>query len=251
MEELRLSDIPENTKQIVEPFFMDIISHSRENINSLYLIGSVVTTDYNIKYSDINTLIVVKQIEIPFFDFVATLGKRYGKKKVRAPIIITRDYIHRTLDVFPLEFLDMKLMHRLVYGDDVFHDIQLKKNDVRLQCERELKGKLENLCQCYIKAMGNKTVLAESFYRALSGYFPLFRGVLFLYDENMPGEKREVLRALKERCGIEIHAFEKLLDFRTKCVYPSLQELKEIFADLYRELDVIVKKVDEYKIRHE
>ena len=250
MENLKLSNIPAQIQQIIEPFLLDILANYKEDVNSIYIIGSAVTKDFHEKYSDINTLFVVKEIKFQIFDFIASLGKRYGKKRIRAPRIMTRDYIQRSLEVFPLEFLEMKLIHRLVYGNDVLRDIKLEKSDIRLQCERELKGKLQHLCQAYIKAMGNKTTLTDALVGSVSGYFPVFRGILFLYDKEIPKGKGDVLYALNECCDIDVNIFMRLLDIKSKNIYHPIETLKEIFRELYRVVDAITKKVDEFEIKH-
>lgn len=249
MEDLKLSDLSEQVRGIAGPFFLDILTHCKEDIISIYLIGSAATKDFHPKYSDINTLIVVKETKIAFLDFIAALGKRYGKKKIRAPLIMTRDYINRSLEVFPLEFLEMKLIHRLVYGEDVLKDIKIEKTDVRLQCERELKGKLQHICQGYIKAMGNRTALTDLFVGSLSGYFPVLRGMLFLYDQKIPRERSEVLFALERYFDIDIGVYKKLLEIRSKDVYPPLDVLREIFENLYHVLDAVIKRADEFEIK--
>ncbi|MBI2470780.1 MAG: hypothetical protein HYV59_06000 [Planctomycetes bacterium] len=250
MEDLKLSNIPAQTQTVIEPFLKDILANYKEDILSIYIIGSAVTKGFHPKYSDINTVIVVKGIKLPFYDFIAFLGKRYGKKRIRAPLIVTREYINRSLEVFPLEFLEMKLIHQLVYGEDVLKDIKLEKADIRLQCERELKGKLQHLCQGYVKAMGDKTALTDLFVASLSGYFPLFRGILFLYDHEIPKEKGDVLSALNECCDVDTNVFRNLMDIRAHNFYPHIEALKELFKNLYRVLDTITRKVDEFKIEH-
>ena len=250
MEDLKLSNLPAQAQTVIEPFLKDILSNYKEDIISIYIIGSAITKGFLPKYSDINTLIVVKGIKLPFYDFIASLGKRYGKKHIRAPLIITREYINRSQEVFPLEFLEMKLIHQLVYGEDVIKDIKIEKADIRLQCERELKGKLQHLCQGYIKAMGNKMTLTDLFVGSLSGYFPLFRGILFLYDHEIPKEKGDVLHALNECCDVDVKVFRDLLDIRSHNFYPPFETLKETFKNLYRALDIITKKVDEFRIEH-
>lgn len=250
MEELKLSYIPVQIQKTIEPFFLDILSHCKEDIISMYVIGSAVTKDFHPKNSDINTLLVVKEIKIPFFDFISTLGKRYGKKRVRAPLVMTKNYICRSLEVFPLEFLEMKLINQLAYGDDVLKDIKIEKADVRLQCERELKGKLENLCLYYIKAMGNKVTLMDVFAGSLPDYFPAFRGILFLHNQKIPKEKGDVLYALEEHLNIDVSVFKKLLELKSRNVYPPLEVLKEIFKNLYHTLDILARNVDEFEIKH-
>ncbi len=248
MEDLKLANIPAQTQNIIEPFLKDILTNHKEDIISIYIIGSVITKSFNAKHSDINTLIVVKENKVEFFDFIAALGKNYGKKKIRAPLVMTQDYINRSLEVFPIEFLDMKLINQLVYGMDVLRDIKIEKADIRLQCERELKGKIQHLCQGYIKSMGNNKTLTDLFMGSLSGYFPLFRGILFLYDHEIPQVKGDVLYALNECCDIDINVFKTLMDVKAHNFYPQFSALKEVFKDLYRVLNAITKKIDEFKV---
>ena len=82
MDDLKLSNLPAQTQTVIEPFLKDILAKCKDDIISIYIIGSAVTKDFHPKYSDINTVIVVKGIQIPFYDFIASLGKRYGKKKI-------------------------------------------------------------------------------------------------------------------------------------------------------------------------
>ncbi|GAB62430.1 MAG: hypothetical protein DWB56_10115 [Candidatus Jettenia sp.] len=248
MESFVLSNMPVEAQKVIEPFFQDILSHGKENIISVYVIGSAVTRDFHTKYSDINTLIVVKEIKISFFDFISTLGKRYGKKKIRAPFVMTLDYINRSLQEFPLEFLEMKLIHQRVYGDDVLKDIKIEKAHVRLECERELKGRLQNLCQGYIRAMGNKTVLTDLFVGSVSGYFPVFHGILFLYDHKPLKAKSDVLCALEKYLDIDTGIFTKLLEMKSNNIYPPVETLKVIFENLYHTLDTLARRIDEFKI---
>jgi len=124
-----LSNLSSETQKVIGPFLSDILKSHKEDIISIYVIGSAVTKDFHAKYSDINTLIVVKEIKIPFFDFIAALGKRYGKRKIRAPLVITSDYISRSMEVFPIEFLEMKTINRLVYGVDILRDVKIEKAD--------------------------------------------------------------------------------------------------------------------------
>ena len=250
MEDLKLSNIPAQAQTVIEPFLKDILANYKEDIISIYIIGSAITKGFHPKYSDINTVIVVKGIKIPFYDFIASLGKRYGKKKIRAPLIMTPDYINRSREVFPVEFLEMKLIHQLVYGDDVLKDIKIEKADIRLQCERELKGKHQHLCQGYIKAMGDKRTFTDLLVGSLSGYFPLFRGILFLYDREIPKEKGDVLCAMNECCDVDMNVFRNIMDIRSHNFYPPFEALKEVFKNLYHVLDAITKKVDEFKIEH-
>lgn len=249
MEDYQVTNLSDQTQKILKPFLQDILAYCKEDILSISVIGSAVTKDFHPKYSDINTLMIVKEIKVSLFDFIAILGKRYGKKKVCAPLIMTNAYIKGSLDVFPLEFLEMKLIHQLVYGNDVFKDMQVKKADVRLQCERELKGKLQHICQSYIKAMGNRTVLTKLFAGLHSRYFPVLRGLLFLYDQKIPQGKGDVIFALEKCFNIDMSVYRKLMEISANNTCPSSDVLREIFEKLYHLLETVIKKVDEFEIK--
>ena len=72
-------------------------------------------------------------------NFVAQIGKKYGKRKIRAPIIMTYGYLQSSLEVFPIQFLNMKTINELAYGEDVLKDINIEKSDLRLVCEKRIK----------------------------------------------------------------------------------------------------------------
>jgi hypothetical protein len=58
------------------------------------------------------------------------------------PLFLTRSDLSSSLDSYPIEFLNMKNRYRLVYGEDVLQKLSFNPLAVRLQIERELKGKL-------------------------------------------------------------------------------------------------------------
>lgn len=85
MEDYQVTNLSDQTQKILKPFLQDILAYCKEDILSISVIGSAVTKDFHPKYSDINTLMIVKEIKVSLFDFIAILGKRYGKKKGVCP----------------------------------------------------------------------------------------------------------------------------------------------------------------------
>lgn len=248
MANLNLSDVPVQVKNRMEPFFNEILSSFSGCIDSIYIIGSAVTSDFDEKTSDVDSLIVLKEKVLDIFDFMAPIGKKYGKKKIRAPIIMTIDYIETSLEVFPIQFLNMKTINKHVYGEDVLQDITIDKSDLRLVCERELKGWIQNLGQAYIKSLGNDRIIRELYVSFLSAYIPIFRAVLFLYDRKMPEGRSGVLDEFEEVMDIKMNVFRELVKIKTLKYKPSHSELKKDFHDIYNTLDHIAKKVDELQV---
>ena len=107
----------------ITPMVEDLLGEHASNIHSFHLVGSAVIPDYHEKLSDINSVVVLHNMDLRFIKFLAPLGKKYGKKRIAAPLVMTPEYIKTSLDAFPIEFLDFKLIHKTVYGHDLLQDL--------------------------------------------------------------------------------------------------------------------------------
>ncbi|MBI4687836.1 MAG: hypothetical protein HY756_08675 [Nitrospirae bacterium] len=245
---LNIGDLNPVVKERIEPFFRDVLTKYGEgNIHSIYITGTAITGDFDIKTSDINSIFLLKEMDIKFLETVAPLGKKYSKNKISAPLVMTPDYIKRSVDVFPIEFLSFKLIHKAVYGSDVFGDIEIHNLDLRHQCERELKAKLIWLRQNYISMLGDTKALGEYFIKSISGYIPLFRGIIKLFNEEPPIRQEEVVVSLSKAVNISTDLFLKILKGkRQKTVIPK-EDFKNLFADYYSAIERLGKIVDEIK----
>lgn len=233
--------------QRIKPFLEEILNKYQEKIHSIYITGTAITEDFNPDSSDINSIFVLKEMDLKFLELIAPLGKKYGKNRVSAPLIMTPEYIKKSLDVFPIEFLSFKLIHAVVFGDDILKDIELNKKDLRHQCEREVKVKLIGLRQLYISASGNRKILREGIVNSITGYIPLFRAMIFLYDKPPAVKQREVITAIPEVTGINTAVFIKLLNEKYKESKLSIEELNTIFGDYYTTTERLEQIIDEIK----
>ena len=248
MADLNTSNLSIQIKNRVSPIFNEILSSFETNIKSIYIIGSAVTSDFDTKTSDVDSLIVMSEKDLGIFEFLAQIGKKYGKRKIRAPIIMTYGYLQSSLEVFPIQFLNMKTINELAYGEDVLKDIKIEKSDLRLVCERELKGWTHNLGQAYIKSLGNDRILRELFVSFLSSYIPLFRAILFLFDKELPKERNTVLDECEKVLKIRMNVFRELVTIKMGKYKPSHDDLKNDFQKMYNILDEISKIIDKLKI---
>lgn len=248
MFELILGKLRPEVSERIRPFLEEVLSGYWENIHSIYVVGSSVTDDFNPKVSDTNSIFVLKEMDLKFLEVLAPHGKKYRKKKVAAPLIMTPEYIHSSTDVFPVEFLSFKLIHETVFGEDILKDIEIHMNDLRHQCERELKVKLIGLRQGYISSLGDTKLLTESFVRSIAGYMPLFRGIILLLGKQPPVLQHDVLGTLSEAAGVDCGIFEKVLKEKRQKAKLSIEELNTIFEDYYAATERLGRIVDEIKV---
>ncbi|MFQ5454923.1 MAG: hypothetical protein ACE5EA_01815 [Nitrospirota bacterium] len=247
MSNLNLERLNPVIREKFSPFLEEILNRYRENIHSIHVTGTAITDDFNTKRSDVNSIFVLKEMEMKFLELIAPLGKKYGKQKVAAPLIMTPEYIKRSLDVFPVEFMNFKLIHTTVLGEDIFKDIEINRMDLRHQCERELKVNLIGLRQGYISSMGNIKILTENLTDSITGYIPLFRGIIALFEKEPPVNQRETIKMLAETAGVNTDIFAKVLKNKHEQIKFSIEEVNTIFKDYYTITEKLGRIVDEIK----
>src|SRR5512135_573715 len=108
MNAIHLQEIIPSVAEKMHPFLEEILHAHSSNIHSYHIVGSAVIADYNEKLSDINPVVVLHSMDLKFITFLAPLGKKYGKKRIAAPLVMTQEYIRNSQDAFPIEFLDYK-----------------------------------------------------------------------------------------------------------------------------------------------
>ena len=237
-------DVSNKILDRVAPFYDDVLSGSKALIDSIYITGSALTADFDSKKSDINSVFVLKKMDFNFLSVLAPLGKKYGKKGVAAPLIMTPEYILNSLDVFPIEFLNIKLLHHTVFGEDLFGDLEIKKADLRYQCERELKVKLIGLRQGYLSAAGDRRVITQNFVNSITGYIPLFRGIIVLFGKEPPVTNSDVLTLLQAATGVNTDVFKTVLKEKRERTKLSLEGLNNLFEAYYNTTEKLGEVTD-------
>ncbi len=229
----------------IGPMLDDILGEHASNIHSIHITGSAVISDYHEKFSDINSVVVLHDMDLKFITFLAPLGKKYGKKKIAAPLVMTPEYVLDSLDAFPVEFLDFKLIHKTVYGPDLFMTLEIAAAPLRLQAEREIKTKLIHLRQGYISSLGKKEHFSSVLVRSFTGSMALFRAIIKLLGKEPPVARAEVIAVLGSACGIDTAVFTDLLLLKAGRIKPGGQELYSLFERYYNALEATGKIIDE------
>ncbi len=253
MSSLSLEGLHPGVSKHAAPFFDEILKSHRERVHSLYLVGSAVTADFHVKLSDINSVIVVHEFDFGFMRFLGSIGKRHKKEKVAAPLIMTPSAIWHSLDVFPVELLTLKMIHKTVYGTDILGDLDIHLPHLRLQCEREIKTRLVGLRQGYISSLGDRDLLTGVLSQSITGAIPVFRGIIHLLGKKPPAERGDVLKMLK--LALEDHlaatdipvvtsVLQEVLSLKRGEISPSPENLHNLFERYYHSVEVVDRLVN-------
>ncbi|MBN1755700.1 nucleotidyltransferase domain-containing protein [bacterium] len=240
-----MAKIPDKVEHIKEEFTLDLKKAFGDELVSIVLYGSAARGQYIKGKSDINFMIVLTGKGMEKLDTIIDTIKNWRKKKVAMPLFFTKFYVLHSLDSFPLEFLNIKAHYQLIYGEDILKDITINKNDLRLQLERELKGKLLKLRQYYLETRGKKRRLLQLISDSVSTFTSIFRGLLFYRGIGIPSNDNEVItRTCDEFSQIETEFFKNLLAVKRGELKPSTEQARGMVETYIHQIADLVDMID-------
>jgi predicted nucleotidyltransferase len=164
--------------------------------------GSAAGSDFNPKQSDINLLIVLKRMSLDAIAKSAAIQKKWQKSRFAPPLFMDIEYIERSLDAFPVEFLNMKECHAVVNGRNILEDIVISKRDIRLQIERDLKGKWLHLVREWSLAKSDPRHLDRLLHLSLKDFSATFRAMLYLKGLPVPKDRNGLFAEIERSYGL-------------------------------------------------
>jgi hypothetical protein len=246
MADFELNGIPGEAAMVFQPFARELLAKFSSSLLSLSVTGSCITGDFAPGQSDINSVLVLTQTDQPELDILASMS-RFKKRRIRSPLIMTEEYIRRSLDVFPIEFLEIKLFHKTVYGPDHFGKVAIDNAQLRLQCERDLKGKLIHLQRGYVSCGGRTREIRALLLEALPGFFALLRSMLFLVQapKEPPAQKADVLAEAEAVYHIPLRGLREIIALRAdKGFFVNRDQIVGLFKEVCRITNELCVAID-------
>lgn len=203
--------LPADVQKLFTPFLRSMINIHDDNLISVFLTGESIGKNYIPKESKITSVFVFK--ELPFATLKNSLKaiNEGIRKNIAAPLFLTKKHIETSLDIFPVEFLEMQENHILVYGKNVLSSLKIDDTHLRLFCEEQIKGKLIRIRQAYLevglKNKGIEALLKEALYSLL----PIFRNLLRLKGKNPPVAHEDICNQLCIAFDLDDHALLPIL----------------------------------------
>jgi predicted nucleotidyltransferase len=145
-----------------------------ETLISVFLYGSAASGEFHEKFSDLNVLVVLKQLGVRELTLGQETVRWWQKQKQPLPLLLGREEVENSSDVFPIEFLDIQHNHRLLHGEDVVAKFSIDTHDHRRQVEHELRAALLRLRGRFLGLQQDKGDVARLMLDSVSTFATLF-----------------------------------------------------------------------------
>ena len=239
-----MAKIPDKPQDVFVPLTQDYLKVFGGELVSLILYGSAAGGSFIKGKSDINLLVVLTPEGIDKLADSLAIIKYWQKRRVAVPLVMTKAFINSSLDCYPIEFLNMKNNHILIYGENILEQIDVSPENLRLQIERELKGKLLLLREGYLEAQGKPRQLKDLINRSFTAFISIFNALLYYKNHATQRERRDTIKELAKVIKFDAEAFLQCADIKEGKNNLSGQELVELFNKYVRQVSNMCHIVD-------
>lgn len=164
------------------------------------------------------------------------------KQLEEIPLLLTKKELVDGVDVFPIEFLNIRQHHTILHGEDFLKDIHVSKEHLRHQLEFEIRSKLIHLRGEYLQYKDKD--LEALILAAVPTLAPLLGALLYLKNlQDTP----DMFTAVSDGYGVDTHVLKDIYDIRRNDAQ-FREDRDQYIRSLIKILSDIGEIVDEHEV---
>ena len=239
-----INELPVSIQAVVMEFTHKLLIDLEGNIISIVVYGSAAGGHYHPAVSNINMAVIVKNLDFSVLKQNLELVKWGRKRRIATPLFLTKEYILNSLDVFPVEFTEIKERHKVVFGEEIFKDLDVPLRDLSLLCEQQVKGKLLHLRQAYLEIGQNSSILKNLLRSVLNDLIPIFRQLIMIKGQKPCEHKEEMLAQLAQIFSLDQKPFLAVYHDKNKKALITSHQVESYFQNFISQLEILSRQLD-------
>ena len=215
----------------IEGFVADLADAFGDDLRSVVLHGSVARDEARRDVSDVNLLVLLDDVSPGALLRGAGLARRWREEEGAVPLLFTPEEWRRAADVFPVEVADMRDHRRVLLGDDPVEPLRISLRHLRLQAEREVRGRLVHLREGMLVAADSPEDLGRLLLSAAPSVATYARAVLRLERRAVPAATPDVVEDVADRLAVDPAPFLEVWKARARPgdLRPTLERTAGVF----------------------
>jgi hypothetical protein len=230
------------TDQVVEQLKTSL----GERLTSIVLYGSAAAGDNVGKGSDVNLLVVTKNLMPKELQSLSAIIVPWVKEGNHPPLLLNQNHLNEFSSVFPVEILDIQNSHQLLYGVDPVDGVNVSNEHLLIQLQHELQGKFLRLKTQFILTDSKPAAVTQLMVDSLSSFLVLFKNTLWLFKVKPHPKKLEALRQLKNHIAFDMEPFEKVAHLKAGS-HIADSDVILLFQRYFMAIQAIVNQVEKMR----
>ena len=217
----------------------------QDQLIAVVVYGEAASASYRPRRSPLTLAVVLRELTPAGLRRMRPRLRAWQRRRIPIPLVMDPLYIASSLDVFPLEFLDIADQRRLLWGaQDPFASLDIDSEHLRLEVEGQMRGKMLHLWEAYLQAGRSKRRLKRMLLATPPDFELIMHGMLYLHGDPRPDEAQALLTKVESVFDLQLPTFKLLEEVRGGGARLSSSELEEIFEAYLAEVRALVRVAD-------
>lgn len=242
-----MRELPAEVRPLLRAYVAEVTKLFGASLQAVILYGSLARGEYLPGRSNINLLLILSEYDLGLLRQYSKLHGRWKKEQVVVPLLLTEEELRASLDVFPLEYLEIKDQHRLLMGRDPFPELHPDLRRLEVQVQQEIRGNLLRVRQRFVEGGGTAEAVGILLPLSLTALLPPLRGLLRLLNRPIPEATDALLQDLGPALEVDPGVFLEVLSLKRGLISPGPLETPRLFERYVRALEGLVKRLNKVK----
>src|SRR6266850_7990633 len=173
-------DVPRGRSGQFEHLVSALRGVFRDRLRSIVAYGSQID-DAGRPVADhgdsLSCLALVTSLTVSDLESCAALSHGWQRQGIATPLLLPEHEFRRSLDAFPLEYVEIIRAHEVLFGANPFDGVSIERADLRRACEAQIKSHLVHLREGFIEAGGTPRGVSDLVTASAPAFGALLRNI--------------------------------------------------------------------------
>lgn len=231
-------------KKHLDQFVDSLKTALGSELQSVILYGPACGALDRVAPEEVQILVLCRKLSVKELQLLAKPLNKWMKRRHPIPKLFTLDRLKKSTDVFPIECLEIKTRHEILFGEDVIDQIEVDHSNLRLQLETEFKGKLLQLRESFIVLEGRPKELGKMMAVSVGTFESLFRALARLLEKDSAQPLEGLLKVAEEQLSVDVSVFNQLAQLRNDPRSLAGSGVVDVFIQYLSVLESISDAID-------
>lgn len=233
------NSLPREMRETLRAYLNDVTTVFGTTLESAILYGSAARGEFQPGRSNLNVLLLLARHDIEALTRYAKVHRRWKKEGIVVPLLFTSEDLRASLDLFPLEYLELRRDHVVLSGKDPFAERDPDARKLSLQCLQEIQSNLLRVRQRFVEGGGSSETMALLIPLSITGLLPSLRGLAHLLGRSGSMSADTLLQELGTSVGMDTAVLADAWRMKTGVISPGQHELPRLFARYVSSLETL------------
>jgi hypothetical protein len=189
-------------------------------------------------------MVLVERVTVAVLNRLRPVIARWSKRLGIDPVIVTPEEIETSVDVFPIEFLNLKAEGAFIGEVNPFAELKVDRESLRRQVEEDLKTKGLWLRGAFLQQGTRRGAVHGLLVEHFATLTVLLRSLLTLKGRALPPGTGEALQAVAEAYGVQAETLTEVASLQRTPPKGSQAEREDLFQRYHEVLSHIAEQVN-------